>query len=53
MAKRQLFQNPMLLANLKRISKDDLTTLLQTSWQLRAPKNLGKQPLSPTGRVAQ
>lgn len=31
---------PMLLADLKRISKEDLKTLLYTSWQLRAPKKL-------------
>lgn len=35
--------HPMLLADLKRISKEDLTTLLQTSWKLRAPKKVLQQ----------
>ena len=35
--------HPMLLADLKRIASEDLKTLLQISWKLRAPKNLLKQ----------
>jgi len=34
---------PMLLVNLEMVSNADLKTLIQTAWELRAPKKLLKQ----------